>query len=314
MLLQLNHHHHPFPFFCVDAAFSEEQCAALEGLFLPTNDWQHRDGAFYQCSLCDVTEKIPASFQTELLARMREITRLPLVNRILVTAQRMLPGHVIGRHSDRPFLGYEMVRLVVQLNQHWRPDHGGVLELFSSPDGQAVFRVDPEYNTAVGFPLHAGSYHGVTEVTQPRQTVVFNFWHVANTPELAEYVQALFANLHFSEFPAALNPVASSAESTLPEETTFRAGTAAIALRRLGYDEATIVTGYRHSAGLALCETGDAETDAAVLLADWMAYLYRESFDLARWKILRNNLERVERVTRLLPAWQLCLPEWRESN
>ncbi len=70
------------------------------------------------------------------------------------------------------------------------------------------------------------------------------------------------------------------------------------------------MTGYRHSAGLALCGTGDAETDAAVLLADWMAYLYRESFDLARWKILRNKLYRVEWVTRLLPAWQLCLPEW----
>ncbi|WP_346014686.1 2OG-Fe(II) oxygenase [Thiocystis violacea] len=261
-----------------------------------------------------MTEKIPVSFKSEILARMRELTQLPLVDRVVVTAQRMLPGHVIGIHSDRPLLGYEMARLVVQLNQQWRPEHGGVLELFSSPDGKAVVRVDPEYNTAFGFPLHAGSYHGVTEVTRPRQTVVFNFWHVANTPELAEYVQALLANLHFSEFPAALNPVASSAESTLPEETTFRAGTAAVALQRLGYDDATIVTGYRHSAGLAICETGDMETDVAVLLADWMAYLYRDSFDLARWNSLRNTLDGVAMVPRLRPAWQLCLPEWSESK
>ncbi len=149
----------------------------------------------------------------------------------------------------------------------------------------------------------------MTEVTQPRQTVVFNFWHMANTPELASYVQALFANLQFSEFPAALNPIASSAESTLPEDTTFRAGTAAVALHRLGYDEATVVTGYRHSAGLAVCDTGDAETYAAVLLAEWMAYLYRDSFDLARWMILRNKLDRAQVIPRLLPAWQLCLPE-----
>ncbi len=309
MLLKPNHHQNPFPFFCMDSAFSEDQCAVLEGLFLQTNDWQHRDGAFYRCSLCDVTKNIPASFQAEILARMREITRLPLVGRILVTAQRMLPGHVIGIHSDRPLLGYEIARLVVQLNKHWQPDHGGVLELFSSPEGKAVFSVDPEYNKAFGFPLHADSYHGVTEVTQPRQTVVFNFWHAANTPELAAYVQALFANLHFSELPAALNPVASSAESTLPEETTCRAGTAAVALHRLGYDEATIVTGYRHSAGLAICDTGDTETYAAVLLADWMAHLYRDSFDLTRWTILRTKLYRVEMVTRLQPAWQLCLPE-----
>lgn len=309
MLLQPNHHLNPFPFFCVDSAFSEDQCAVLEALFLHTNDWQHRDGAFYRCSLCDVTGKIPASFQAELLARMREITGLPLVDRVVVTAQQMLPGQVIGIHSDRPLLGYEIARLVVQLNRQWQPDHGGILELFSSLHGKAVFSVDPEYNKAFGFLLHAESYHGVTEVTQPRQTVVFNFWHAANTPELAAYVQALFANLHFSELPAALDPVASSAESILPEDTTFRAGTAAVALQRLGYDDATIVTGYRHSAGLAECDTGDAETYAAVLLADWMAYLYRESFDLARWNILRKNLYRAAMVTRLQPAWQLCLPE-----
>ncbi|QPK65514.1 2OG-Fe(II) oxygenase [Methylomonas sp. LL1] len=240
---------------------------------------------------------------------MREITGLPLTNRVVVTAQRMLPGQVIGIHSDRPLVGYELVRLVVQLNKQWQAEHGGVLELFSSPESEAVFRVNPEYNNAFGFLLHVDSHHGVTEVTQPRQTVVFNFWHAANTPELAAHVQALFADIHFSELPTALNPVASAAELSLPEETTFRAGTAALALHRWGYDEPTIVTGYLHSAGLAICENHDAETYAAVLLADWLACLYRDSFDLARWNILRRELEGIEVFTRLRPTWQLCLPE-----
>ena len=310
MLLQPDHHLHPFPFFAVDAAFSEEQCAVLDSLFSQDNAWQHRDGAFYRCSLSDVTARIPATFQREILARMRDITGLPLVDRVLVTAQRMLPGHVIGIHSDRPFLGYEIARLVVQLNKHWQAEHGGVLELFASPEGEAVFSVNPEYNKAFGFLLHAESYHGVTEVTQPRQTVVFNFWHEANTPELEAHIQALFANLHFSELPAALNPVASLAESSLPEEVTFRAGTAAIALHRWGYDPATVVAGYQHSAGLVVsCDTGDAETYAAVLLADWVAYLYRDSFDLARWEILRRELEGVEMFPSLMAAWRLCVPE-----
>ncbi len=30
------------------------------------------------------------------------------MNRVLVTAQRMLPGQVVGIHSDRPLLGYEL--------------------------------------------------------------------------------------------------------------------------------------------------------------------------------------------------------------
>ncbi len=312
MLLQTIHHHHPFPFFFVNAAFSEEQCAALDQLFSQDIEWQQRDGAFYRCSICDVTETIPATFQAEILARMCEITGLPLVNRMLVTAQRMLPGQVIGIHSDRPFLGYEIARLVVQLNKQWQAEHGGVLELFSSPEGEAVFSVNPEYNKAVGFLLHADSYHAVTEITQPRQTVVFNFWHMANTPELAAHIEALFANLHFSEFPAALNPVASAAESSLSEEVTLLAGAAAIALHRWGYDAATVVIGYQHSAGLSTCDTSDAETYAAVLLADWVAYLYRDSFDLVRWNNLQSALAGIEMFPRLMPTWQLCLPEWKE--
>ncbi len=309
MLSHPIHHHHPFQFFFVNAAFSEEQCTVLDQLFSQNIEWQQRDGEFYRCSMCDVTEIIPGLFKAEILARMCEITGLPLVNRVLVTAQRMLPGQAIGLHSDRPFLGYEIARLVVQLNKQWLPEHGGVLELFSAPAGQAVFSVNPEYNKAVGFLLHADSYHAVTEVTQPRLTVVFNFWHMANTPELAAHIAALFANLNFSEFPAALNPIASAAESNLSEEVTLLAGTTALALHRWGYDAATVVIGYQHSAGLSPCDTSHAETYAAVLLADWVAYLYRDSFDLDRWENLQSALAGIEMKPRLMPTWQLCLPE-----
>ncbi len=309
MLTQPNHHNNPFPFFYVDSAFSKEQCALLDSLFLQNADWQHRNGAFYRCSLQDVTENIPATFQTEVLDRMREITGLPLVNRVLVTAQRMLPGQVIGIHSDRPLLGYEIVRLVVQLNKGWQAEYGGVLELFSSPESEAVFSVNPEYNKAFGFTLHEDSYHGVTEVTQPRQTVVFNFWHAANTPELATHIQTLFTNVKFSELPTALDPIASTAELSLPEDKTLHAGTAAIALHRWGYDDQTIEIGYLHSSGLSICDSNDTKTYVAVLLADWVAYLHRNSFDLVRWQILRRELYGINVFARLKPTWQLCLPD-----
>lgn len=308
MLSQPIHHDTPFPFFYVDAAFSDEQCALLERLFLQDHAWQHRDGAFYRCSLCDVTVHVPATFLAEVLDRMREITGLPLAGRVVVTAQQMLPGQAIGIHSDRPLLGYEITRLVVQLNKHWQAEHGGVLELYPSKDSAAVFSVTPQHNKAFGFLLHADSYHSVTEVTQPRQTVVFNFWHKANTPELTAYLQAFFGNVRFSELPGALDPIATAAELSLPEATTFRAGTAALALQRWGYDGATIVMGYQHSAGLAICASNDAETYAAVLLADWVAFLYRDSFDLERWLLLRRELEGEAKFARLTAIWQLCLP------
>jgi len=286
----------------------------LEQLFSQGNGWEHQDGGFYRASLCNVSKSIPATFQAEIIARMREITGLPLVNRLLVTVQEMQPGQVIGIHSDRPFLGYEIARLVLQLNKQWQADHGGVLKLFSSPEGEAVFSVTPEHNKALGFLLHADSYHAVSEVSQPRQTVVFNFWHMANTPELAAHLADLFANMDFSVFPAMLNPIASAAESSLPEELTLLAGTAAIALHRWGYDAATMVSGYQHSAGLARCNTSDAENYAAVLLADWVAYLYRDSFDLQRWERLQSELAEIEMFPRLKPTWQLCLPKWEQVH
>ena len=135
---------------------------------------------------------------------------------------------------------------------------------------------------------------------------------MANTPELAAHIEAMFAKLNFAEFPASLNPIASAAESSLSEEVTLLAGTTAIALQRWGYDAATVVIGYRHSAGLASCDTSDAETYAAVLLADWVAYLYRDSFDLERWNNLQNVLAGIEIFPRLKSTWQLCLPEWKE--
>jgi 2OG-Fe(II) oxygenase superfamily len=308
LLSQPKHQQYPFPFFSVDCAFSQERCAELEKLFTLDGAWEHQDGVFYRCSLLDVTELIGAEFQAEVLARMRVITGLPLVDRMLVTAQRMLPGQVIGVHSDRPLLGFETVRLIVQFNKHWQTKHGGVLELFLAPEAKVVSSVNPEYNSALGFVLHPDSYHAVTEATELRQTVVFNFWHAANTPELAAHVKDLFTDLDFSEFPAALNSIASAAEASLPEDVTFRAGTAAIALHRWGYDPATIVFGYQFSAGLSTRDAFDRETDAAVLLADWVAYLYRECFDLGRWEFLQSELEDSEMFLRLKPTWQLCLP------
>ncbi|MFV2058544.1 MAG: 2OG-Fe(II) oxygenase family protein [Thiohalomonadales bacterium] len=308
MILHPHHHSDPFPYFYVRSAFSVAQSDMLERVFLPAGDWQHRDTAFYQCALRDVTEEIPAAFLTKVISRMREITGLPLVNRIIVTAQRMMPGQAIGIHSDRPLLGYESARLVVQFNKQWHPDHGGILELFASSDGEVVSRVNPGYNEAFGFVLHRDSYHAVTEVTQPRQTLVFNFWHAANTPELATHVQALFANLHFSELPASLNTVVSAAEVNLPEDTTFRAGTAATALHRWGYDDVTVLAGYQYSAGLTLTSphTSGTEVWAAIRLADWLACLYRDSFDLERWVNLHSELEGAAEFTRLMPTWRLC--------
>ena len=278
MLGQPAHADEPFPYFRVVPALSSEVCAGLEGLFDVQQGWQHRDEAFYRCYLRECTDEVDPELRRSLCDRMRQITGLPLTEHVVVTAQRMEPGQVIGTHSDRPLVGYEIARLVVQLNRDWDRSLGGVLQLFAEPEGPAVGELFPAYNEAFGFVLHPESHHGVTEAHRQRRTVVFNFWHEANTPALAEQVERLFADVHFSRLPASLAPIAAVVEATQPEEVSFRAGLAAWALLTWGADDAQITAGYALSAGLR--EDGDHDAR----LADYLARLHTDAFDLARWQ------------------------------
>jgi hypothetical protein len=302
------HHQHPFPYFLCKDALSVEVCEVLERLFSDQADWQHRDGDFYKCFLRECTQEIPRKLLCELTSRMREITGLPLTDDVQVTAQRVMPGQSIGVHSDRPLLGYEFARLVIHLNAGWQPGHGGLLELFERPDTAPAEQLGPRHNVAFGFTLHTNSHHGVTEVTRVRRSVVFNFWHAANSPDLDRAVGALLHNLHFDELPTALDAVMSAAESELPEDTTHRAGVAALALLRWGYPIPIVQAGYAFSTGLAGISGMADEVQSAIRLADWVARLYRDAFELAEWIKLRNALKSVGPFERLQPIWTLCLP------
>ena len=154
MLANPSHHLRPFEFFECAGAFGVETCATLERLFEVKNRWQRRDAAFYKCSLRDVTGEIPQTLLRDVLSRMREITSLPLMESVQVTAQQVEPGQSIGVHSDRPMRGYELVRLVLQLNAGSCPAHGGVLQLYESPDRPSVVCLEPVYDFAFGFVLH----------------------------------------------------------------------------------------------------------------------------------------------------------------
>jgi hypothetical protein len=304
ILAEVHHRLEPFPYFWGTGVFDPEGLAALESLFDADPGWQHRDEAFYKCFLRDCTDELSVELREQLVVRMRQITGLPLSDHIEITAQRMEPGQQIGIHSDRPLVGFEIARLVVQLNRDWKPEHGGVLELFSEPEGRPLIRVLPRYNMGFGFMLHADSHHSVTLVTAPRRSVVFNFWHPANLPELGEEVEALFTDIHFSTLPAIVADAAAKAEAIHPEEVTYHASLAAIALQRWGYDHRTIRDGYLYS-------TGHGGTlwaqPVAVRMADWVACLYRHPFDLGRWEILMAELDGATCPERLESVWGLIV-------
>lgn len=304
----LLHHHEPFPFFHCADTFSAERCADLRTLFDSGHEWQAREEDFYRCFLRDVSEEVPAALKKALVERMRETTGLPLTEHVHVTAQRMERGQWVGVHSDQPLLGYEIARLVVQLNRDWAPERGGLLELMAEQEGPAVRAIEPRENHSFGFVLHPKSFHGVTEVSHPRWSVVFNFWHPANTPELALAVEDWTTGLDFSVLPKGLEPLATEAEARLPEETTYAASLAAWILLTWGYEDATIADGYGVYVGVRETSCLRQEAAAAIRLAGWVATLRQGHFSVEEWGRLRAELGDTPPFERLREVMKYCLP------
>ncbi|WP_295393099.1 2OG-Fe(II) oxygenase [uncultured Thiodictyon sp.] len=287
MLANPIHHEHPYPFFSVEPAFSTIDCAHLEGIFEQDLPWLAHGGSFYEVRNCDATDRLAPEFLAALARRMRTLTGLPLTDRIAATAQTMAPGARIGVHTDRPLVGWEAARLVVQFNRGWQPADGGLLQAHDDEAGTRVCAsAPPRFNSAFGFGMHQGSYHSVTETTRPRRTFVFNFWHAGNSQELADAVKTLFAAMQFGALPGLLDPDRVAAEESLPEEQTYRALAVATALQRWGLPEAVIRGGYRAATGLQAAPATDCADGVAIALAQWAAQLYVEDFDLTQWQRL----------------------------
>jgi len=289
----------------VSEVLPERALPSVEARFHLSEAWHRRDGSFYACHLRDITDGVDPQLRGRLASRMAEVLGQPLCDRVEVTAQIMAPGDQIGVHSDRPRVGFEIARLVVQLNRGWKPGEGGVLRLHRTSESPPCREIPPRHNQGFGFLLHEDSHHSVSRVVRERRSVVFNFWHAANTPELASAVASLFTEAHFSELPSALGPIASAAESRLSEDTTLRAGFAALALIRWRATEAQILDGYRFSAGLQ-----EADPSPLLRLADWVARLHLEAFDLDRWRQLQASCSDRPKWNREAGAIaRLCLPD-----
>lgn len=303
-------HARPYAWFSFDEALPASTLDALRALFDLDLVWNHHQTSFYEALLCDVTDRLDPTLLTALVQRMRALTGLPLTELMSVTVQRMERGHRADPHSDRPLVGYEAVRLILQLNPGWRVEDGGLFGVHGSETGPPVgtARV-PRQNSAVAFVLTPGSYHSVTPVAAAtRRSMVFNFWHAGNTPEVAALVAALFDGRSFAELPPSLDPIAMAAEAVHPDQITHRASLAALALVTWGLEPELVLQGYRWVLGEDLALS--PELDVAAPLAAWAARLHVEDFDLARWQRLCDRLAllRVERFPRLRAPLTVLVP------
>ena len=285
MLKCIQHHSDPFEFFTGEEALPQDLLSQLKNLFNEDLSWEHHHDSFYKAYLCEIGDRIAPGIHTDLVYRMSEITGLPLCEPIRATIQRMEPGQFAGPHTDRPLMGYEAVRLIVQLNEDWNPGHGGELHLHGDVDGKTTSHTrPPHFNTAFGFVMGPNSFHSVQPVNSVRRTVVFNFWHQGNTPELARWVRAQLKDLRFDALPKALEARAIEAETTHSETDSFRAGVMAHFLHKWGFNDAWVCQAYESG----LSPSSDPMHTAPIALARWFHHLEFEEFCAQRWNAVHD--------------------------
>lgn len=179
----------PFPHVAVQEIFDQRTADALLGWMEQDAPWAFRDHRWYLQDGCKgVADQLratpaaaagaPETFQT-IRGHLERLFRRKLSDsRFELNASRMLPGHRIDPHNDRPHDDTETHRLIVNLNRGFDDDHGGHLILFApeNPADTAVV-LRPLHNSASAIEFSARSWHCVDEIRGgARYALLYSFW------------------------------------------------------------------------------------------------------------------------------------------
>ncbi len=93
-----------------------------------------------------------------------------------VTAHKLTLGQTIRIHNDS-LHGEETHRVLIQLNDGWTIDHGGLLMLFGSEAPEDVcFVIEPTHGSGFAFEISDRSFHAVSTIRSgERFTLVYTF-------------------------------------------------------------------------------------------------------------------------------------------
>jgi Rps23 Pro-64 3,4-dihydroxylase Tpa1-like proline 4-hydroxylase len=148
--------------------------------------WRLRVESFYEqyefSLLSDNASEIARELVGDRLVEgMRELIRdhfavrghLALVD---VTAHKLTLGQTIRIHNDA-LHGEETHRVLIQLNDGWSIDHGGLLMLFGSNAPEDVCSViEPTHGSGFAFEISDRSFHAVSIIRRgERFTLVYTF-------------------------------------------------------------------------------------------------------------------------------------------
>ena len=217
----------------VDAAFDPSTLRELDERFASTTAWVRHDASFYRCWIAETDDALPQAVRQGLRDQVATTLGLDLAGPVRITTQRMEVGDGADRHTDRPLVGYEAARLIVQLDT----SVGGTFRMLEpSNDGWRPWLTQrATRNQGAAFELCEASHHEVTECRSARRTLVVHFWHRANPPRARPLVQSWLERMSFRDLPAALDPLLAEADATVDDSSTGFAGRVAWLLGKQEY-------------------------------------------------------------------------------
>ena len=176
----------PFPHFRAPGLIEPGLAGAALAWLRDKADWRLRLEDFYEQHEVDllgatppapvadlVSDAFVAAVRQGLEGWLPDAGPLELVG---VCAHRLTAGQTIRIHNDH--IGEEEThRLLVQLNEGWSAERGGLLMIFAGDGPETLADVImPEHGSGFGFEISARSYHAVSTVhSGERFTVVYTF-------------------------------------------------------------------------------------------------------------------------------------------
>jgi 2OG-Fe(II) oxygenase superfamily len=194
----------PFPYVVVDDLLDASALRAVAAEFGDAGDawtyWHHINER--KRGLSDRGRMGPAALAViealETPEFLRLLGRLTGVERLLADPHldggglhESEPGGFLNVHTD--FLAHTRertwareVNLLVFLNEGWRPEDGGCLELWDAQVARCERRIEPRFNRAVLFRTSRVSFHGVTPITcspgASRKSIALYYFRDAGHP------------------------------------------------------------------------------------------------------------------------------------
>ncbi|MEN0065910.1 MAG: hypothetical protein AAGA48_27465 [Myxococcota bacterium] len=271
------------PVAVTEAAFDAQMLAKLDARFAATRDWVRHDQNFYRCFIAEADDALPDSIQTGLRDAVGAALGLPLAATVRITVQRMTTGDGADRHTDRPLVGYEAARFILQLDT----PRGGCFRLLEAEgQGRAWLQRPAVRNQALAFELCTDADHDVTPCVDARRTLVVHFWHRANPPHARDLVHQWLAPMSFASLPSVLDPLIAEADANFDDRVTGVAGRVAWLIGQWGGTPADVSEAFIRVLKGALAGT-EAEARARFIVE-----LALDSFDRSTFEALPVSSQR----------------------